>query len=177
MHCCYRVPETCAHSRAIPAEPGSDALSTPVQPTPDSFLAWHTINSGIVVLTPGEEIYNKLIHALHTDPEVTKYDFPDQDFIASQFKNRIKFLGYEYNATKHMRDCHKALWRDEGVRNCHFIFKEKPWVIPESGGTNEFNHQFRVVHGWWRDEWRRLEAEMKDAEWWGLVKALVVDAA
>lgn len=173
----YRVPETCAHNRAIPAGPEPDALCIPFQPTPDSSLALHTINSGIVVLRPNEGTYNKLIHALHTNPDVNKYDFPDQDFIASEFKNRIKFLGYEYNATKHMRDCHKNLWRDDNIRICHYIFKEKPWVIPESGATSRFNEQFQVVHGWWWDEWKILQAEKEGAEWWGTVKALATGAS
>jgi hypothetical protein len=71
-----------------------------------------------------------------------------------------------------MRKCHNAIWRDENVRNVHYIFQDKPWVVRE--GTEQLDEQFRVVHGWWWDEWRRLEAEMNGEKWWGLVVDLTV---
>ncbi|KAF8679662.1 Glycosyl transferase family 8 [Rhizoctonia solani] len=96
------------------------------------------------------------------------YGFPDQDFLSSHFKNRVKFLGYEYNALKPMRKCHSAIWRDENIRNVHYIFKDKPWVLPED--TEKLDEQFHVIHGWWWwDEWKRLEAEKKEEQWWELV--------
>lgn len=165
------IPENCAHTYATPTEPGSDALCIPFQPNPDSGPTLHSLNSGIVALTPSDEAHKNLEHALHNDPEVATYNFPDQDFLSNYFKNRIKFLGYEYNALKPMRSCHSALWRDEAVRNCHYILKDKPWVIPE--GSTTLPEQFQVLHGWWWDEWRRLEAEMQGNEWWGLVKGIV----
>ncbi|CAE6476571.1 unnamed protein product [Rhizoctonia solani] len=161
------IPETCGYTHAQPAKPDPDALCTAFQPVPESVITLHSINSGIVVLEPSDELNSQVIHGLHTDPKVTKYGFPDQDFISSHFRNRIKFLGYEYNALKPMRKCHSAIWRDENVRNVHYIFKDKPWVLPE--GTDQLDEQFHVVHGWWWDEWRRLEAEMKGETWWGLV--------
>ncbi|KAH7345028.1 nucleotide-diphospho-sugar transferase [Rhizoctonia solani] len=160
----YWIPTTCGHTHAKPAEPGPDALCTAFQPEPESVITLHSINSGIVVLEPSDELSDEVIHGLHTDPQVTKYGFPDQDFLSNHFKNRIKFLGYEYNALKPMRKCHSATWRDENVRNVHYIFKDKPWVLPE--GTSELDEQFHVVHGWWWDEWRRLEAEKKGEKWW-----------
>ncbi|KDN50215.1 hypothetical protein RSAG8_01551, partial [Rhizoctonia solani AG-8 WAC10335] len=175
------IPETCGHTHAKPAKAGPDALCTAFQPVPESVITLHSINSGLVVLEPSDElnsqiihglntdpeVTNQIIHGLNTDPEVTKYGFPDQDFLSSHFRNRVKFLGYEYNALKPMRKCHNVIWRDENVRNVHYILKDKPWVLPE--GTDKLDEQFHVVHEWWWDEWRRLEAEMKKEKWWGLV--------
>ncbi|CAE6448372.1 unnamed protein product [Rhizoctonia solani] len=163
----YWIPATCGHTHAKPAESGPDALCTAFQPEPESVITLHSINSGIVVLEPSDELNDRVIYGLHTDPQVTTYGFPDQDFLSNHFKNRIKFLGYEYNALKPMRKCHSATWRDENVRNVHYIFKDKPWVLPE--GTSELDEQFHVVHGWWWDEWRRLEADKKGEKWWRLV--------
>lgn len=163
----YRIPSNCGHTYSVPSEPGSDALCTPLQPSPDSPHTFHSINSGIVVLVPSDDAHSKLVHALHHDIDVTNYGFPDQDFLSSYFKHHVKFLGYEYNALKPMRKCHPSLWKDEGVRNVHYIFKLKPWDI--SKGSDKLDEQFQVVHGWWWDEWERLESEVGDKPWWGLV--------
>ncbi|QRW19345.1 glycosyltransferase family 8 protein [Rhizoctonia solani] len=144
-----------------------DALCTAFQPLPESGITLHSINSGIVVLNPTEKLNDEIIDGLHNDPNVTRYGFPDQDFLSSHFKNRVKFLGYEYNALKPMLKCHSAIWRDENIRNVHYIFKDKPWVLPED--TEKLDEQFHVIHGWWWDEWRRLEAEKKEEQWWELV--------
>ena len=112
------------------------------------------------------------MHALHNDPDVTNYSFPDQDFLSNYFKHHVKFLGYEYNALKPMRKCHQSLWRDEGVRNVHYILELKPWAITR--GSDKLDEQFEVVHGWWWDEWERLESEMGNKPCWGLVTEQVV---
>ncbi|KAF8761094.1 Glycosyl transferase family 8 [Rhizoctonia solani] len=163
----HAIPINCGHTYSKPAGPGPDALCTAFQPLPESGITLHSINSGIVVLNPTEKLNDEIIDGLHNDPNVTRYGFPDQDFLSSHFKNRVKFLGYEYNALKPMRKCHSAIWRDENIRNVHYIFKDKPWVLPED--TEKLDEQFHVIHGWWWDEWKRLEAEKKEEQWWELV--------
>ncbi|KAF8708445.1 Glycosyl transferase family 8, partial [Rhizoctonia solani] len=163
----HAIPINCGHTYSKPAGSGPDALCTAFQPLPESGITLHSINSGIVVLNPTEKLNDEIIDGLHNDPNVTRYGFPDQDFLSSHFKNRVKFLGYEYNALKPMLKCHSAIWRDENIRNVHYIFKDKPWVLPED--TEKLDEQFHVIHGWWWDEWRRLEAEKKEEQWWELV--------
>ncbi|KAG9113668.1 hypothetical protein FRC07_007764 [Ceratobasidium sp. 392] len=165
------IPSNCGHTYAVPTRLGSDALCTPFQPNSNSALVLHLIGAGLVVLTPSDDAHNKVIAALHKDSDATQYTFVEQDFLARYFKGRIKYLGYEYNAVKPMRECHKELWRDEGVRNVHYVLKDKPWSIPE--GSAALDEQFRVVHGWWWDEWRRVESEFGNKPWWGLVTRLV----
>ncbi|QRW14305.1 glycosyltransferase family 8 protein [Ceratobasidium sp. AG-Ba] len=165
-----RVPSNCGHTYAIPGTLGSDALCTPFQPGPNNPQVLHLIGAGLVVLIPNDDTHSELLRALHSDRNASKYIFVEQDFLANYFKGRIKYLGYEYNAVKPMRECHKDLWRDEGVRNVHYVLKDKPWSIPEGSGTLEA--QFRVVHGWWWDEWRRLGSEFGGKSWWRLVALL-----
>jgi lipopolysaccharide biosynthesis glycosyltransferase len=47
--------------------------------------------------------------------------FPDQDLLSLHFKGKVRFLGYEYNALKTLRECHSNIWRDDKVRNVHYI--------------------------------------------------------
>ncbi|KAG8791953.1 hypothetical protein FRC12_007694 [Ceratobasidium sp. 428] len=151
--------------------PGLDVLCTPFQPGPDDPTILHYINSGLVVLTPSARAHDEVIQALHADPKVSTYPFVDQDFLAHYFNGRIKYLGYEFNALKPMRECHKDLWRDENVRNAHYVLKDKPWSIPES--SKELEPQFLLVHSWWWDEWRKIESRYGGESWWHLIEPLV----
>jgi hypothetical protein len=66
-------------------------------------------------------------------------------------------LPYVYNAFKTLRwkGVHDAIWRDDEVKNVHYIMSPKPWE------TRHMHHdEDLVVHGWFRtanDE--RLAAE------------------
>ena len=51
--------------------------------------------------------------------------FPDQDFLADFFDGRWASVGWQYNALKTMRYSHPDTFRDEEVRNLHYIV-DKP---------------------------------------------------
>lgn len=91
---------------------------------------------------------------LYNSPLVSTFSFPDQDFLAEFYKGRWKPIGWQYNAIKTGRYEHPEMWRDEEVRNLHFIVK-KPWNTGRlKGGVDE------VTHGWWWDEFERWKHEM-----------------
>lgn len=48
-----------------------------------------------------------------------------------------------------MRNWHGTLWRDEEVRNCHYICG-KPWNVKRG----EEEGEDAVTHGWW---WKAFE--------------------
>lgn len=47
------------------------------------------------------------------------------------------------------------MWRDEEVRNLHYIVK-KPWNTGRTGGLDE------VTHGWWWDEFSNWQRGMEN---------------
>ena len=98
----------------------------------------------------------RMLEFLYTSPLVATFAFPDQDFLAHFFKDRWMPLGWQYNAIKTARYWHPNLWRDEEVRNLHYIV-DKPWNTGRKVGTDD-----EVTHGWWWDEFRCWEAQMKD---------------
>ena len=53
-------------------------------------------------------------------------------------------LPYIYNALKTLRweGVHTQIWRDENVKNVHYILMPKPWT------TRECEERDRVTHGW-----------------------------
>ena len=65
-----------------------------------------------------------------------------------------------YNALKTLRweNVHKPIWRDEEVKNVHFILSPKPWDEGEEGveGGDE-THVW-----WWRCNRERLEREKRE---------------
>jgi lipopolysaccharide biosynthesis glycosyltransferase len=66
-------------------------------------------------------MYEGILHTLNTNPTVPTMKFPDQDLLSLHFKGKVRFLGYEYNALKTLRECHSNIWRDDKVRNIHYI--------------------------------------------------------
>lgn len=75
-------------------------------------------------------------------------DFADQSLLSSLYWNRWVPLPYVYNALKTLRweGVHREIWRDEEVKNVHYILAPKPWdEVDENGewrGTDE-------THVWW----------------------------
>jgi glycine/D-amino acid oxidase-like deaminating enzyme len=57
---------------------------------------------------------------------VASWMFPDQDLLAHVFEGKWRALPWCYNALKTMRYWHGNFWRDEEVRNVHYIC-DKPW--------------------------------------------------
>jgi len=128
------------------------ALTHPTPSTGDDIKeTYHLLNSGLVVLHPSKKTFGEIEHFLQTSPTVDKMDFPDQDMLAEFYYNRWMALGWQYNALKTMKDWHAPLWRDEEVKNVHYIV-EKPWErFPIPGDYCE------ETESWWWTAWSEWE--------------------
>ena len=76
-----------------------------------------------------------------TGSAISNYEFADQSLLGDLFSGRWVGLPYIYNALKTLRDCHKEIWRDQSVKNCHYIL-DKPWNEKPEDAKNE-------THKWW----------------------------
>lgn len=115
------------------------------------------LNSGLLVLRPSA-VYYTLIYD-HMQAHGHSYIFPDQDVLAYTFPDRWVPLPYVYNALKPLRfkGVHDAIWRDESVKNIHYILAPKPWDRDENDEKNEQNE----MDWWWIDvNKRRKEADV-----------------
>jgi lipopolysaccharide biosynthesis glycosyltransferase len=109
------------------------------------------MNGGLVVVQPNQELFDKIMQTIQ-DPEKTmNYAFADQSLLSDTFYGRWMSLSYKYNALKTLRWCHKEIWRDEEVKNVHYILSPKPWESRDSEDE---------THGWWWEVTdRRYEEE------------------
>ncbi|CZT43137.1 related to galactinol synthase [Rhynchosporium secalis] len=132
-------------------------------PNDGQGLGTHTLlNSGLFICTPHEQLWKELLHFLETSPLVKNFMFPDQDFLAEFFRGRWQALGYQYNALKTMKYWHPEMWRDEEVRNLHYIV-DKPWTKRvDSDGTAGYLGKDGETHRWWWDEFGRWEVEREN---------------
>lgn len=148
------VPSNCAftHQHANPDKAQTEGS--------DPSVSLGDLNSGLLVVNPSTALFNQIME--HMNAHGTEYTFPDQDLLADLYRGRWAPLPYVYNALKTMRDegVHGAIWRDESVKNVHFILSPKPWkevddVTGEWRGENE-------THRWWAEanaERLRVERE------------------
>ncbi|KAG6317375.1 hypothetical protein E4U44_008680 [Claviceps purpurea] len=118
------------------------------------------LNSGLLVVRPSEVLFQEIVERMDSHGE--GYTFPDQDLLADLYEGRWVALPYVYNALKTMRrgEVHGAMWRDESVKNVHFILSPKPWEEVDEGGVWRGVEE---THRWWVEanaERLREEREM-----------------
>lgn len=94
-----------------------------------------------------------------TDPtSIENYEFADQSLLSDLFLGRWVGLPYIYNALKTLRweGVHWPIWRDEEVKNIHYILSPKPWDEKPGEETDE-------THNWWRAANSERLAEEQEA--------------
>ncbi|PYH46492.1 nucleotide-diphospho-sugar transferase [Aspergillus saccharolyticus JOP 1030-1] len=135
----------------------SNCAFTPQHPDPDR--AQHTgaaatagvamLNSGLLVVQPRETDFVAVQTALQDGERVRSYALADQEFLSVVFRGRWRPLPYVYNALKPMRGpqgTHGPLWRDEAVKNVHYIWAVKPWQLSQ---REREESQDAPTHWWW----------------------------
>jgi lipopolysaccharide biosynthesis glycosyltransferase len=100
-------------------------------------------NGGLQVVNPSKAVYDMILKQT-TDDAVMAYDFADQSLLGDLFSGRWVALPYVYNALKTLRwkGVHDPIWRDDRVKNIHYILSPKPWDEKEGEGHDE-------THAWW----------------------------
>ena len=109
-------------------------------------------NGGLQVVNPSKVLYDQIVAHLSSS-SITNYDFADQSLLSDLFSGRWVGLSYVYNALKTLRDIHEPIWRDEEVKNVHYILSPKPWD-EEEGKESQETHKW-----WWQVQRARLAHE------------------
>lgn len=101
-------------------------------------------NGGLQVVNPSQGIYDKILETLQNGDLTGSYEFADQSLLGERFLGRWITLPYIYNALKTLRwkGVHDAIWRDNEVKNIHYILSPKPWDETLETAAEE-------SHKWW----------------------------
>ena len=111
-------------------------------------------NGGLQVVNPSKKLYNLILDRMSSGA-IESYEFADQSLLGDLFNGRWVGLPYIYNALKTLRDVHAPIWKDDKVKNIHYILSPKPW---DEGLGNESQE----THKWWtRANEDRLNEEKK----------------
>jgi lipopolysaccharide biosynthesis glycosyltransferase len=123
------------------------------------------MNGGLQVVNPSSTVYQLILDYLSSDAAID-LDFADQSLLSDLFKNRWVPLPYIYNALKTLRweGVHPQIWRDDKVKNMHYILAPKPW--DEMNERGEFIGKDET-HGWWV---KTNQERLKDEEGRGIRK-------
>ncbi|ATY66592.1 glycosyl transferase family 8 [Cordyceps militaris] len=116
------------------------------------------MNGGLAVLRPSRALYEQILDEI----ERHGHDmyFPDQEVVSDLWRDRWVALPYVYNALKTMRrkGVHDAIWRDDEVKNVHYILSPKPWDEVDDKGNFTGEDE---THGWWVAANQKRKAEEK----------------
>ncbi|KAJ6784667.1 hypothetical protein PWT90_00410 [Aphanocladium album] len=116
------------------------------------------MNGGLAVLRPSKVLYEQIVNKIERDGR--DMYFPDQEVVSELWRDRWVALPYVYNALKTMRrrGVHDAIWRDDEVKNIHYILSPKPWDEVDEQGNFTGEDE---THGWWVAANQKRKAEEK----------------
>lgn len=130
---CTCLPRRCRTRENCPWTHQShpSALEKGADPAHSEPHTYTLLNAGLVLLHPAAaEMARILAYLSDPDPaaaaKIGAWMFPEQDFLADQYRGRWRSLSWRYNGYKTMRYWHGAFWRDDAVKNVHYII-DKPW--------------------------------------------------
>ncbi|KJZ72056.1 hypothetical protein HIM_08511 [Hirsutella minnesotensis 3608] len=114
------------------------------------------MNGGLQVVNPSKVLYQQIID--HMEADAANMDFADQSLLSDLYRGRWVPLPYTYNALKTLRwpGVHDAIWRDDQVKNIHYILSPKPWDELDAQGQWTGTEE---SHRWWVDVNRDRKAD------------------
>ena len=147
--------ENCAYTPLQHPPALDEGTPVPQDSTPPDTYA--LLNGGVFVYQPSERLWQQMHeHFLHS-PELSTFQFPDQDFLASFFCHKWLSLPWKYNALKTMKQWHTNIWRDNEVCGLHYIV-DKPWErrVASDGIGGHLGRDGETHTWWWNvwDDWR-----------------------
>ena len=132
------IPENCAFT----SQHGTPDEAQHTGPEPTAGIG--SPNGGLVVVNPSQGVYDKILQTLKDGKMTGGYEFADQSLLGDRFYGRWVGLPYTYNALKTLRwkGVHDTIWRDDEVKNVHYILSPKPW-------DEKLEEMKDESHKWW----------------------------
>ncbi|KAK6084564.1 glycosyl transferase family protein [Seiridium cupressi] len=135
------VKDNCAftHQHPDPDKAQTEGIDPSVGPL--GFM-----NGGLQVVNPSKAVFKQIVEYMENN--AVNMDFADQSVLSDLYRGRWVPLPYIYNALKTMRwaGVHDAIWKDESVKNVHYILAPKPWDEMDEQGNFMGKDE---SHSWW----------------------------
>lgn len=128
-------PENCHYTWQDRGEPAPSTL--------DCYL-----NGGFLVLKPDLAVFAWLQEKVAGITDLRRYPFSEQDLLNEVFEDRWLPLSYKYNALKTLPFQHSKMWREDEVKNLHFILA-KPWKRDLNQPESERDRYYALDKLWW----------------------------
>ena len=118
-------------------------------------------NGGLQVVIPSAASYDMIVSQLANDVVTSNYEFADQSLLGDVFNGRWVALPYTYNALRPNRwkEVHGPIWRDENIKNCHYLLGPKPWEQKPGGELLLAGRKDETAKWWWEINGERLRKE------------------
>lgn len=151
--------ENCAFTKQHGDPERAQTEGPPTDASPLSYM-----NGGLQVVNPSSEVYQQIIEYLNSD-KAPSMEFADQSLLSDLFRHRWVPLPYIYNALKTMRweGVHSEIWRDERVKNVHYILSLKPWDEYTNADGKKISTAKDESHRWWQEVDEKRVGEEKKA--------------
>lgn len=106
------------------------------------------LNGGFLVLKPDNAVFSWLQQKVMEISDLKRYPFSEQDLLNEVFAGRWLPLSYIYNALKTLPFQHSAMWRQDDVKNLHYILA-KPWKRDLNQPEAERDRYYALDKLWW----------------------------
>lgn len=138
----YRIPENCAFTSQHSTRDIAQTTAPDPAVGPLGFM-----NGGLQVVNPSKAVYNQIVQHMESDAAINMV-FADQSLLSDLYRGRWVPLPYIYNGLKTLRweGVHAPIWRDDKVKNIHYILAPKPWDEMDEQGNSTSKDE---THGWW----------------------------
>ena len=164
--------ENCPYTRLRHPAALEEATPIPAGAAPPDTYA--LLNGGLFLYHPSEMLWKAMHDYFLTSPELSTFQFPDQDFLASVFCGRWRPMPWKYNALKTMKQWHTNIWRDAEVKGLHYIV-DKPWEKRvASDGIGGHLGRDGETHTWWWNVWQEWTSQ-RGGELLSIVDELVAN--
>ncbi len=115
---------------------------------PAPILLDNYLNGGFLVLKPDNEVFEQLAARIAAIVDLKAYPFSEQDLLNEAFDGRWQPLSYIYNALKTLPFQHCRMWKENKVKNLHFILA-KPWKRDLQQPESESDRYYALDKLWW----------------------------
>jgi len=112
-------------------------------------------NGGLQVVNPSKNLYSLILDRMSSGA-IGSYEFANLLLLGDLFSEKWVALLYTCNSLKTLPCVHLPIWRDNKVKNIHYILSAKPW--DERPGEES-----QVTHKWWVKANRDRIADEKSA--------------